>query len=53
MSSNKANVTIKHQDGSILVVQVANISDPKLKEEVERILKNTKLSVNGPIIKKV
>lgn len=52
MSSNKTTVTIKHADGSTLQVQVSNITDPKLKVEVEQLLANKHIKVNGTIIKK-
>ena len=52
MSSSQTTVTIKHPDGSVQTVRVADIADPHLKQEIQQLEANPHITVRGAIIKK-
>lgn len=49
---NKESLTIKNPDGSVLVMKVSDITDPKVKKEMEDLKSYTNIKVKGEIIKK-
>jgi hypothetical protein len=45
-------VKVKHNDGSVQVVDKENMSDSALESEIEAILSCPSITVNGDVIKK-
>lgn len=50
--THNASVKVKNVDGSELVIDKDNVTDPALEEAVDRIFSSQFLTANGDIVKK-